>query len=357
MLPEDNAGTLSFKSKQEVDINCPGGRISISDTAQSESQAIATCGTGNKFKLLGKNVPLSEVKCTKYPKHEARSSGQKCAGTELKEILIGFPVSKEEFLPQITVCFDPVEQNAVLSTYTLSYAIGGYQVNYPRPDFIEGGFYDLPEKVNTLYSRDYQRKVINDAVGLPEDDYTYVHKTDDYYLARGHLTAKTDFIYGSQQRLTFYYVNVAPQWQTLNAGNWNTMEQNVRDFAFDRGLDLTVHTGTHGLSTLPSEASNDPVDVFLYYDENQNALPVPALFWKVVYDPESQQGIALVGVNNPHEKNIEDFVVCEDVCDQVDWLTWKREDVKQGYGYCCEVDDFRKTVDYLPEFEVSGLLQ
>lgn len=361
ILPVDKTGTLSFKSNEQVDINCPGGFINISNTVKTESQAIATCRTDNNFELLGIFVPLSEVKCTTYPKHEARFSGQKCVGTDLQKILIGFPVSQYEFLPQITVCFDTIQKNAVMSMYTLSHAIGGYQVNYPRPDFSDGGFYDLPESVKTLYTRKHQREVINTALGLPVGNYKYVHDTDDFYLARGHLTAKADFIYGSQQRSTFYYVNAAPQWQTLNGENWNTLEQNVRDFASERGLDLVVYTGTYGLSSLPSESLNhEPVELFLYYGQNgmgmkKNALPVPAIFWKVVYDPKSQRGIALVGVNNPYNPKLE-FVLCEDVCAKVDWLTWDRRDFVKGYGYCCEVNELRKTVDYLPKLKVKGLL-
>lgn len=355
--PVDNLGTLSFKLKETVEISCPGGTITISNKTAGASTAIATCASGNKFSILGQSAILTDIACTKYPAHSAQYSGNTCYGDN-KEILIGFQLG-EEFLTQITVCFDPIQQAALVSTYILSYAISGYQVNYPRPDFIEGkDFYNLDgHKVNDLYSRNIQRETINGVLDLDANDYTYIHKTDDYYLARGHLTAKTDFIYGSQQRLTFYYVNVAPQWQTLNAGNWNTMEQNVRDYAFDRGLNLIVHTGTFGLSTLPNANTNEDVDIYLYFDDNgDGALPVPELFWKVIYDEINETGIAIVGINNPHETNIEDHIICEDVCDQVDWLTWKRDNIKQGYGYCCTIDEFRKTVPYLPEFNVQGLL-
>ena len=35
------------------------------------------------------------------------------------------------------------------------------------------------------------------------------------YLARGHLAPDADFIYDVQQDATYYFVNVAPQFQTF----------------------------------------------------------------------------------------------------------------------------------------------
>lgn len=49
--------------------------------------------------------------------------------------------------------------------------------------------------------------------------------TNNQFLARGHLTAKSDYIFASGQRATFFFTNAAPQWQPFNAGNWNNLEQ------------------------------------------------------------------------------------------------------------------------------------
>lgn len=67
-----------------------------------------------------------------------------------------------------------------------------------------------------------------------------VHDTNDYFMARGHLAAKVDFIYGSQQRGTFYFLNTAPQWQTFNGGNWEHIESSVRDFVGARGIEVSI---------------------------------------------------------------------------------------------------------------------
>ena len=52
---------------------------------------------------------------------------------------------------------------------------------------------------------------------------TYVTSTQ--FLARGHLAAKSDFVFATAQRATFFFTNAAPQWQPFNAGNWNFLEQ------------------------------------------------------------------------------------------------------------------------------------
>jgi len=79
----------------------------------------------------------------------------------------------------------------------------------------------------------------------------------------------------------------------------------------------------------------------------------------VVIEPSSRKGIVLIGVNNPHlslEEIKRDYILCTDVSDKIDWISWKKTDLTAGYSYACEVAEFRKKVDHLPEFSVSGLL-
>lgn len=73
-----------------------------------------------------------------------------------------------------------------------------------------------------MYTQAQQKSTISDIVGSELAD-KYI--TNTQYLARGHLAAKTDFIYATGQRATFFFINAAPQWQPFNAGNWNWLEQ------------------------------------------------------------------------------------------------------------------------------------
>jgi hypothetical protein len=176
-------------------------------------------------------------------------------------------------------------------------------------------------------------------------------------VAKGHLSAKTDFVYGSQQRATFHYVNVAPQWQTFNGGNWKELEESVRAYADKSKLNLDVYTGTYGIVTFP-DVKGIETELYLYVDSNNNkAIPVPKLYWKAVYDPKSQAGVVVVGINNPYLSNPQgDYLICNDVCSKISWLQLEQKNITKGYLYCCDVNDFRATVKTLPEFTVRGLL-
>jgi DNA/RNA endonuclease G (NUC1) len=104
-------------------------------------------------------------------------------------------------------------------------------------------------------------------------------------MSRGHMTAKADFVYGAHMRATFWFMNVAPQWQTFNGGNWNNMEMSTRSFAGGYDNNLDVYTGTHGVTTL-ADVNGNEVPIHIAYDANNNGiLRVPALYWRVVFDP------------------------------------------------------------------------
>jgi len=111
----------------------------------------------------------------------------------------------------------------------------------------------------------------------------------NYFLSRGHLAANADFVYGSAQRATFWFLNVAPQWQTFNGANWAQIEDSARDFAATNGNDLVVYTGTHGVTTL-DDVNGNPAEIYIAYDSNGNGvLRVPEFYWKIVYEPATQK--------------------------------------------------------------------
>lgn len=51
------------------------------------------------------------------------------------------------------------------------------------------------------------------------------------FLSRGHLAPDADFLFAAWQYATYYYSNVNPQFQTINAGSWLQFEKAVRDLA------------------------------------------------------------------------------------------------------------------------------
>ena len=139
---------------------------------------------------------------------------------------IGFEMPDGSFLTILRTCFDEANKDALYAKFVMTPAIGGAQIGEQRPQFIEGSFYpDI--KVNSKYVKEGQKETFAQILGSQAQADKFI-ADGDYYLARGHLAARADFVYSSQQRATFWYVNVAPQWQTFNGGNWNTLEDNVR---------------------------------------------------------------------------------------------------------------------------------
>ena len=48
---------------------------------------------------------------------------------------------------------------------------------------------------------------------------------------QGHLAPDAAFVYEVLQDATYYYFNVAPQFQSFNNGNWKAVEFHVRSLA------------------------------------------------------------------------------------------------------------------------------
>lgn len=157
-------------------------------------------------------------------------------------------------------------------------------------------------------------------LGSAELAEKYISLTTDYFLSKGHLVAKADFFYGAQQHATFFYTNAAPQWQTFNGANWNSLENDARSLAGRLGADLTVYTGTQGLATLPN-VNNVETELYLGVSGTTRFMPVPRMFWKVLYNPVTQAGIAFVGLNNPYQTaaSAAQDVLCTNICSQVNF--------------------------------------
>ena len=51
------------------------------------------------------------------------------------------------------------------------------------------------------------------------------------FLAKGHLAPSDAFIYKLEKAGTYYFINVAPQFQSFNGGNWMAVELATRKVA------------------------------------------------------------------------------------------------------------------------------
>uniref|UniRef100_A0A8D8XU83 DNA/RNA non-specific endonuclease/pyrophosphatase/phosphodiesterase domain-containing protein n=1 Tax=Cacopsylla melanoneura TaxID=428564 RepID=A0A8D8XU83_9HEMI len=333
---------------EEVRIACPGGYLQVKGQKRYEKN-IVKCKAGNEFEYEDQVSPFYNFTCSDPPTSTLKRTG--LCSLNKTQLMAGFTVLNQ-FIPLIEICFDEMRLRTLYTKNDISPDIQGRQINFPRKYFEEDQFFKNVS-MSRVYSKGAQIKIMTDI--LQSRDLVNKYVGDDI-IARGHLTPKGDFVYGAEQMATFYYVNAAPQWHKFNAGNWNDVEEGVRKLAIKRKITLTVYTGSFGVLYYPDK-NNINRGIFLARDRKNNYFfPVPNLFWKVVYDPNSQSAIALVGHNNLHSVNQTD-ILCPDVSHEISWLSWNRTNVQKGFSYACELSTFRNKIGYLPKFTVTKLLK
>ena len=77
-----------------------------------------------------------------------------------------------------------------------------------------------------------QKSTVKKILGSNTIDGTAIIETSSSgtnYFAKGHLSPDAGFVYNVMQDATYYFVNVAPQFQSFNNGNWKSLEYAVRD--------------------------------------------------------------------------------------------------------------------------------
>nr|UVJ48452.1 dsRNase4 [Hyphantria cunea] len=356
LRPTGNSGQIHLNTGDQVIIGCPGRTLRHPNIASTTLiVGTATCVSGNLVSgsgWLNGNGAFGELTCSSHSFHEAQATNNRCWGNNLV-IRIGFIVNNV-FHTLYHSCFNEQRMEVIYVEYEQNPENGIHQTGVDRPSFLAGSFFP-GIAVNTRYTQVEQKKTVAEYVGQTLADF-YI--TSHQFLARGHLAAKTDFVFATGQRASFYFINAAPQWQPFNAGNWNTLEQNLRARIAAANYRTTVYTGTFGVSQLRDQ-SNRLVDIYLVRDKNQ--IPVPLYFYKVVYDASRRQGTAYVSINNPYytEAEARSLTFCTDLCrnnSAFSWLRWQPDRIDIGYSFCCTVEDFRRTVPHLPAFTTTGLL-
>lgn len=266
---------------------------------------------------------------------------------------VGFQVH-ERWLPIMDICFNITTANTLWVYHYLGPENHMHQRNVPRPSFIQSRFFPKL-RIDRLYARNEQRQTIAKILQSEELANKLISNEpmSPFFLARGHLAAKADYVFGSQQMATFYYVNAAPQWQTFNMGNWLMIENNIKPFINKRNISADLYTGTYGIVQYQDKFGKKQ-DIYLSYNENgtQSKLPVPKLFFKIMLAKELLEGVVFIGVNNPYATQNEilndNYIICSDVSDKINYISWDKHNITSGYTYACNVNDFVKNVPTAP---------
>ncbi|XP_045467880.1 uncharacterized protein LOC123676186 [Harmonia axyridis] len=348
VYPEDDS--IVLERDRTISIGCPGSSLNI-----GVKWTEMTCITETTFNVFDDNVDVTTMYCEDDIKSTARYTGKSCEYSG-REIEVGFELGQDKFLRQMRICFDDKEQKTYYTEHDLTHLIDNHELSGRRPFFQEGNFFHVSGKgVETLYTRKVQRLTINKQLNLSSDSTDVIKDGDSsFFLSRGHLAPKGDFVYGSQQNASFYYVNAAPQWEIINSGSWNTLEWRIRSYVSRRGSDLKIFTGTYGNLVLTKYSSSP---LYLYYNSlSQRGIPVPEVYWKVVYDPARQKGVAFVGTNDPFLTTDNTNFICRDVLKSIEWIKFSNKNASIGLIYACTVDNLRNVVNYVPKLTIIDLL-
>lgn len=352
LLPHwnDTSGMIVLSAGQSMTLYCPNG-IKNFDTKHLS----VTCIGGKYFQIGTEKYQLKNVRCQKHPwitLLPAPLNHTRSYCTDYPIADIGFRVDDKTFLKTMSICHDVANLQTFFAIYQLRPFNLAYQKGVGRLSFIQAREFNYTASYQRLYSKENQRKQIENVLGSDEDVDDYFD-TDKLFLSRGHLGGKVDFFDRNHQRSSFFYVNTAPQFQSINGGNWLRVEDGIRRYVAKKMFNATIISGTHGILRFPSLADEE-----LFLGEKRQ-LPVPQYFYKIVYDEDSGKGIVFISVNNPHieEDQVLEYIFCRNISDEIKWVS-TRDSIIAGIIFACDVNEFlqQMTPNLLPKLNVTGLL-
>ncbi|XP_059098835.1 uncharacterized protein LOC131892971 [Tigriopus californicus] len=354
---------------QEITLTCHGSVIKGYDLESltlpcSQTQLLAFGQAINIHALscAAKNEPTikktSNIQCA-----TESINGRSIAANDLELVEIGWNLGGS-FRPQIRICQD-IRRYVTLWT---KHSVQGTSIDFrdktsDRPSFRRdvGGqtrfFTHVTQtELNEAYSKRSQVTQLTTMLGSSftldnSEPIIDESSSSTTYFAKGHLSPDAAFVYDAQQDATYYFMNVAPQFQTFNNGNWKAMEGAVRDYAISAKATIDVYTGTYGhlfYNKKLNTGSSKRTYINLMDVGSNSYLPIPKYFWKVIHNPLTSEAVAFVGVNDAHLTS-KPSRICSNVCDQIAWADWDMDNLESGYMYCCTVEDLKTTVDYVPD--------
>lgn len=210
----DRNGIITLTENQQIELFCSGSFVAPFTNTRT---LFATC-QGGSFLVNGVARVFSTLACTGQVAHLARRTGQRCFdGSTHSEV--GFNLDGR-FLVTHNVCHDEVAEATRYVYYAMTPSNMGWQRSFPRPSFVTGDYFGR-RNVDNLYTQVTQRRTLAGILGQERVDELYSLNTNAF-LARGHLMANTDNIFGSHMRASFYFINAQPQFQVFNGKYFST---------------------------------------------------------------------------------------------------------------------------------------
>lgn len=214
---------------------------------------------------------------------------------------------------EVADTLDVIEEPKILINYE------GYTVCYNEDNLIPNWVsYELTaEEADGPFSRKGLTFRQDESLPLRQAE------NDDYRnsgWSRGHMAPAGDFKWSENaMKETFYFTNCCPQNQSLNAGQWSSLEKKVRGWAKSFGH-VSVVTG-------PLIWENE------YGAIGVNKVIIPDAFFKAILAED--QSIAFVMYNRPENENMQKCAMSVDKLEEI-----------SGIDFFAELeDDFENQVE------------
>ncbi|KAM7344139.1 salivary protein Tsal1-like [Cochliomyia hominivorax] len=299
------------------------------------------CSKGKFVDSKKKVHKLSKLICKSIPKSSLQKTDVQCSNGHGYIYETGFIINDKFYGPVFEICYSNTTEN----TFYTHHKLNGAAIKYAIPEskrrkFTAKGTTYGNAQIDGFYKKESQVALFKKYFGARQ---TYVN-TKNKFLARGHLAPDADFIFGYEQLATFYFANVAPEFQVVNGGNWLTVEKLGRAIAAAFKEDIDSYNSY--MDTLELRKKHGGF-VKIYLDKTKK-IEAPKYFYKILMHKKSDSAIVFVTVNNPY---IEDAAkeICTNVCKESGILHANFPDVTKGYTFCCELNEFKKLVPSLPE--------
>ncbi|XP_058054478.1 uncharacterized protein LOC131206100 [Anopheles bellator] len=328
---------LQWNGGESTLIACPGNTITNTGTETATIQ----CVSGTTFSLGGSNVDIANVACSARSTGHHQNTGQSCGGSGTL-LNLGFQVPNAGFVTYIQSCYN---MQAASVIYT-RHVIPGEAINHAiqesyRPSFKVAGAASHVSPA-TSYTTAQQAIRLANILGSQAQADRYI--TSSSYMSRGHLAPDADGIFRPWQWATYFYVNVAPQWQATNGGNWLVVENAARTVSGRLAEDVLIFNGAHDILTL-THTNGQQVPITL----EDGGIQVPKWYWKIIKSPRTDAAIALINNNDPFRTSISaGEMLCQDVCAQYGWSNANYGNFARGYTYCCTVAALRSAIPTIP---------
>ncbi|XP_062123746.1 uncharacterized protein LOC133837103 [Drosophila sulfurigaster albostrigata] len=276
--------------------------------------------------------PKDPEKCDApiHAKVEETDADQTCPATMYR---IGI-VIENEFFELYRACYDKVKVQSHFSDAVIYWK--PIHPKSPRP------FFDADNLINQMQVASFGAGKVyatfKSIYGIKQNYIKLdINKRAELVIDRGHLTAAGDMTFYDQMYSTFKYLNVVPQFNSINNGNWLQIEHWVGNNIPHKNV-LHVRTGALGiLSLLNFKKRRTLKPAYLIPDKEQN--PVPEWMYKIVRNMKDELLHVFLTYNNIFQKT----KPTAHKCCKVMACPLKLEDsATLGFTYCCNPDAFVK---------------